>query len=129
MDDRDDRSLGRLFSDLSRQLSTLVRQEIELARTEITANATETARDASLIGAGGVLLHAALLGAFATVVLVLVQLGLDPWLAALVVTAVVAVIGLALTLRGRDQLRQRSLVPKRTVETLRDDAEWAKERI
>jgi len=129
MDDRDDRSLGRLFSDLSRQLSTLVRQEIELARTEITANATETARDASLIGAGGVLLHAALLGAFATVVLILVQLGLDPWLAALVVTAVVAVIGLALTLRGRDQLRQRSLVPKRTVETLRDDAEWAKERI
>jgi uncharacterized protein YacL len=129
MDDRDDRSLGRLFSDLSRQLSTLVRQEIELARTEITASATETARDASLIGAGGVLLHTAILGAFATVVLILAQLGLDPWLAALVVTAVVAVIGLALTMRGRDQLRHRSLVPKRTVETLRDDAEWAKERI
>lgn len=129
MEDRSDRSLGTLFSDLSRQLSTLVRQEIDLARTEVTTTATESARDAGLIGAGGVLLHAALLGALATVVLILVKLGIEPWLAALLVTVAVAVLGAALALRGRDQLRQRSLVPKRTMETLRDDAEWAKEQI
>jgi len=129
MEDRSDRSLGTLFSDLSRQLSTLVRQEIDLARTEVTTTATESARDAGLIGAGGVLLHAALLGALATVVLILVKLGIEPWLAALLVTVAVAVVGAALALRGRDQLRQRSLVPKRTMETLRDDAEWAKEQI
>jgi hypothetical protein len=41
---RDERSLGDLFGDLSRQLTTLIRQEIELARTEMTAKPAEMPR-------------------------------------------------------------------------------------
>jgi hypothetical protein len=126
---RDERSLGQLFGDLSRQLSTLVRQEIDLARTEVTTRAGAVTRDAAMIGIGSALAYAGLLTLLAAVVLVLVQAGLDPWLAALVVGIVVAGIGGFLVLRGREGLQRTDLAPRRTIETLKDDAEWAKERI
>lgn len=130
MDDRrDERSLGELFGDLSRQLTTLVRQEIDLARTEVTASAGAAAKDAAMAGIGAVLLHAAVLAALATVTLLLIELGVTPWLAALIVTIAVGAAGFLLVTRGREAMSSRSLVPERTVETLKDDAEWAKERI
>jgi len=126
---RDERSLGRLFGDLSRQLSTLVRQEIELARTEMTTKAGAAGRDAAMIGIGGALAYAGLLAVLAAVTLLLIQVGLDPWLAALLVGVVVAALGGFLVMRGREGLRTTELAPKRTIETLKDDAEWAKERV
>jgi Putative Actinobacterial Holin-X, holin superfamily III len=125
----DDRSLGRLFGDLSRQLSTLVRQELDLARTEMSAKASAATRDVAMIGAGAALLYAGLLALLVMAGLVLIELGLDAWLAALIVGVVVLGIGGALVMKGRDQLANRNLAPERTVETIKDDAEWAKERI
>ena len=125
---RDDRSLGELFGDLTRSLSTLIRQEVELARTEMTARAGRLSRGAGMVGIGGALLYAALLGTMAVFILGLVELGLTPWLAALVVTIVVAVVGGLLVSSGQDALKKADLVPRRTIETVRDDAEWAKER-
>jgi hypothetical protein len=126
---RDERSLGQLFGDLTRQLSTLVRQEIDLARTEVTTKAGAASRDAAMIGIGGALAYAGLLALLAAVILILVQAGLEPWLSALIVGVVVAGIGGFLIMRGRDGLQKTELAPKRTIETLKDDAEWAKERI
>jgi len=126
---RDDRSLGQLFGDLSRQLSTLIRQEFELARTETTAKVSGMTRDAALIGAGGALAYAGLLFLLAALVALLMDAGLDPWIAALLVGIAVLAIGGALVWRGREGLRTATLAPERTIETLKDDAEWAKERI
>jgi VIT1/CCC1 family predicted Fe2+/Mn2+ transporter len=126
---RDERSLGDLFGDLSRQLSTLIRKEIDLARTEMTNRARSATQDAALIGAGGALAYAGLLVFLGAVVLLLVDAGLEPWLAALLVAVVAIAIGGALVWRGREGLKQTSLTPERTIETLKDDAEWAKEQI
>jgi hypothetical protein len=126
---RDQRSLGELFGDLSRQMSALVRQEIELARTEVTGKATAAARDVAIMGSGIGLLYAALLVLLGAAVLFLADQGVSPWLAALVVAIVVAAIGGLLVMSSRQALASRDMAPKRTVETLRDDAEWAKERI
>ena len=126
---RDDRSLGSLFGDLTRQLGTLVRQEIQLARTEMTTRATAAGRDAALVGIGSALLYAGFLGLMAAVTLWLVDAGMDPWIAALFVGVVVLAIGVALVLQGRRGLSELDLAPKRTVETVRDDAEWAKEQL
>jgi len=125
---REDRSLGELFGDLTRSLSTLIRQEVELARTEMTARAGRLSRGAGMVGIGGALLYAAVLGTMAVFILGLVELGLTPWLATLVVTIVVAVVGGLLVASGQDALKKADLVPRRTIETVRDDAEWAKER-
>lgn len=126
---RDERSLGSLFGDLTRQLGTLVRQEIQLARTEMTTRATAAGRDAAMVGIGSAVLYAGFLGLMAALTLWLVDAGVDPWLAALFVGAVVLVIGVALVLQGRRGLSELDLAPKRTVETVRDDAEWAKEQL
>jgi len=124
----DERSLGELFGDLSRSLSTLIRQEIELARTEVTSKVTHVSRDAALIGIGGALLYAALLGLLATIVLGLVAAGIEPWLAALIVTVIVALAGGLLVVSGQDRLKKADLVPRRTAQTVEEDVEWAKER-
>jgi hypothetical protein len=126
---RDERSLGDLFGDLSRQLSTLVRQEIDLARAEITGKVTAAGRDAVVMGAGIALAYAALLTLLGAAVLLLVDMSVTPWLAALVVAVVVGAIGGVLIATSRQALASRDLVPTRTVETLKDDAEWAKEQM
>ena len=126
---RDDRSLGELFSDLTRSFSTLIRQELDLARTEMTARAGRMSRGGAMVGIGGALLYAAVLGAMAFVILALVEVGLSPWLAALLVTIIVAVAGGLLVMAGQDALRKADLVPRRTIDTIREDADWAKERL
>jgi len=126
--DSTDRSLGELFSTLTNQIGTLIRQEVDLARTEVTANVQRTARNASLIGAGAAVGYAAFLTLVAAAVALLVTLGLDTWIAALVVGVVLGAIAFALVQRGRSQLEAGSIAPERTIATLRDDAEMAKER-
>jgi hypothetical protein len=81
------------------------------------------------MAAGIGLLYAALLVLLGAAVLFLVDQGVTPWLAALVVAIVVAVVGGLLVMSSRQALASRDMAPKRTVETLKDDAEWAKERI
>jgi hypothetical protein len=125
---RDERSLGELFGDLTRSLSTLVRQELDLARSEMTDRAGRLSRGAAMVGLGGALLYAAVFGAMAVVILGLVELGLSPWLATLVVTIVVAAVGGLLVATGQDALKKADLVPRRTIDTVQEDAEWAKER-
>jgi F0F1-type ATP synthase assembly protein I len=126
---RDDRSLGQLFGDLSRQLGTLVQQEIALAKTEVTSRVTTVSRDAAMLGAGAALGYAALLVGLITIGLILIELGLEPWIAFLVVTLVVGAIAGFLIQRGRAQLKEADLAPRETIQTIKDDAAWAKERV
>ena len=126
---RRERSLGELFGDLTSQLGQLVHQEVELARTEITANAIRTGRNASLVGAGGVVVHAGFLALVIAAIALLVSLfNLDPWVSALIVAALLFGIGGLLIQRGKSRLEASSLAPTRTLESLKDDAEWAREQ-
>jgi hypothetical protein len=59
----------------------------------------------------------------------LIEAGWDAWLSALVVGLVVVAIGAVLVLRARESLKPANLAPRRTVETLKEDQEWAKEQI
>jgi len=125
---RSERSLGDLFGSLTTQLGQLIHKEVELARTEITANAVRTGKNASLIGVGGAVAYGGFLVVLAAAVAILMTLGLDLWLAALIVGLVVIGVGYALIQRGRSQLESASLAPTRTIETLKEDAEWAKDQ-
>jgi xanthine/uracil permease len=126
---RDERSLGDLFSDLSRETTTLVRQEIQLAKAELTQSATEAARGIGMLVAGGAVAYAGLLFLLLAIVFGLIEAGWDAWLSALVVGLVVIAIGAVLVLRARESLKPANLAPRRTVETLKEDQEWAKEQI
>jgi xanthine/uracil permease len=126
---RDERSLGDLFSDLSRETTTLVRQEVQLAKAELTQSATEAARGIGMLVAGGAVAYAGLLFLLLAIVYGLIEAGWDAWLSALVVGLVVVAIGAVLVLRARESLKPANLAPRRTIETLKEDQEWAKEQI
>jgi putative superfamily III holin-X len=121
---KDERSLGELLAELSRETSVLVRKEVELATTEITAKARTASAHIAVVAAGGALAHAALLVLLAAIVIGLTQLGLDAWLAAGIVAIVVAVAGYILIQMGVSRLRETRVVPVHTVESLKEDAKW-----
>jgi hypothetical protein len=123
-----DRSLGDLFSDLSRDITTLVRQEINLARTELGQTASKVGRDIGFLAVGGLVIYAGFLGILAAIVIILGTVGLPWWLSALIVGLIVAVVGYLLVRRGLDALKKENLAPQKTVETIKEDVEWAKEQ-
>ena len=124
---KDDRSLGELFADLARDTSTLVRQEVALAKTEMTDKATKVGKDIASMAVGGAVAYAGLLALIAGVILGLGEF-IPLWISALLIGAVVAGIGYMLIQRGRSALASEDLTPRQTIETLKEDAEWAKEQ-
>jgi drug/metabolite transporter (DMT)-like permease len=123
-DKLDNRSLGDLLSELSRETGQLVRKEVELATTELTAKARVAGAQVGVAAAGGALAHAGLLVLVAAIVIGLAELGLAPWLSALIVGVVTMVIGYVLVNRGLAGLRGTNIVPTQTIETLKEDARW-----
>jgi len=120
----DERSLGDLLAELSRETGQLVRKEIELATTEMTAKAKKAGADAAMIAAGGALAHAALLILLAAFVIGLAQLGITPWLSAAIVGIVTGVIGYVLVNRGLTSMRRTNVTPAQTIESLKENAKW-----
>jgi hypothetical protein len=126
---RQERSIGELFGQLTQDLSLLVRQETQLAKTEIQEKISRASRDLVALAAGGIV---ALIGGFAiaaAIILLLVDpVGLKPWLAALLVGAVMAGIGYFMLKGGLRDLKQIDPAPRRTVESIKEDIQLAKER-
>jgi nitrate/nitrite transporter NarK len=118
-------SIGQLISDISDDLSRLFRQEVELAKAEVRQEATKAGKAAGMLGGAGFAGYmVALLLTFAVVF----GLGnvMDLGWAALIVAIVWAVVGGVLYASGRRRLRTVSPVPRQTVETLKEDAQWLK---
>ena len=122
----DDRSLGELFAELSRETTTLVRQEITLAKTEMTQKATRAGKDVGFLVAGGAVVYAGVLAILAAIVIGLGQAGLPWWLAALIVGVVVAGIGYVLIRRGLDNLKHEDMAPRQTIDTIKGDIDAIK---
>jgi len=124
---REDRSLGELFSELSRQTSTLVRQEVTLAKTEMSAKASKVGKDVAFLAVGGAVAYAGFLGILAAIVIILAG-PLPWWLAALIVGVVVVAIGYFLIQRGRAALQRADPAPRETIDSIKEDVEWAKQQ-
>ena len=123
-DKLDNRSIGDLLAELSRETSQLVRKEVELATTEMTAKARKAGGQVGIAAAGGALAHAGLLVFLAALVLGLSEMGVRPWLSALIISVLTLVIGYVLVNRGLAGLRTTSVASTRTMESLKEDAKW-----
>jgi hypothetical protein len=124
-----ERSLGELFGDLARDMGTLVSQEVALARTEMTEKASRVGKDIAFLAVGGLIVYAGLLAIIAAVIVLLAQNGVSWWLSALLVGVVVAVIGYVIVQKGITALKREDLAPRQTIESLKEDTQWAKEQI
>lgn len=127
-DAKDGRSLGELFSDLSRELSTLVRQEVQLAKTEIGQKVSSLGKNAGFIVAAGLLAFVGFQALVAAAILGLCNV-VEPWLAAVIVAAVLMLVAGALAMKALSSMKKESLAPKHTIETLKEDAQWAKQQM
>jgi len=125
--DRDprERGLGELVKDLAGQTSTLVRQEIKLAQAEVTQKGKVAGRGVGLLAGAAV---AALLGlgALTAVLIVALDGALALWLAALIVTVLWFVVAGVLASAGRGALKRATPPVPQTVETVKEDVQWAK---
>jgi hypothetical protein len=126
---REERSIGELFGQLSQDLSLLVRQEAQLAKTEIQSKLSRASRDLVSLAAGGVV---ALMGGLAlttAIILLLIDpIGLKPWLAALIVAVVFGGGGYVMLQGALRDLKGLDPTPRRTVESIKEDIQLAKER-
>ena len=127
MEERDDRSISELITELSRETVTLVRQEVQLAKAEMSQKATRVGKNVGFLIIGGVVAHTGLLAIVAAVVIVLGNV-IPLWLSALAVGLVIAAVGLILVVKGANTLRQEDPAPQETMETLKEDKEWLRDQ-
>ena len=121
-----ERPVGELVKELAGQTSTLVRQEIQLAQAELATKGKLAGRGAGLL-AGAAVAALLALGALSAVLIAALDTAMPLWLAALIVTFLWVVIAAVLASRGRKELQQAAPpVPEQTVETVKEDIQWAK---
>lgn len=123
--DDGDRSIGELLSAVTADAQKLLRQEIELAKAEVREEATKAGKAAGMYGGAGFAGYMTAL--FASLALVFALANVMDWgWAALIVTALWAVAALVLYSMGRSRMKQVHPKPERTVQTLKEDAAWAR---
>jgi len=120
----DDLSLGQLVTEVTGDLQKLFRQELQLARIEMRDEAVKAGKAAGMLGGAGFSGYLAVVLASFAAVFGLGELMPLGW-AALVVAAVWAIAAGVLFSTGRTRMRAVSPVPQRTVQSLKEDAEWA----
>ncbi|MFI9772982.1 phage holin family protein [Streptomyces sp. NPDC052415] len=120
-----DQSVGELLSQVASDLQTLFRQEVDLAKTELRQEATKAGKAAGMYGGAGFAGYMVLLFLSLAAVLGLANVMDGGW-AALIVTAVWAVVAAVLYARGRARMRAVSPTPEKTVETMKENAQWAR---
>lgn len=123
---RIDRSLGELFSDLSQQTGDLIRQEMRLATAELGETAAQVGRHAVMIGAGVAFGLAAVVTLAAALTLLLIEVGVAPWLAAVIAAAAMGVTAYVLAQSGLTALKNTSIAPVETMQSLKETTQWLK---
>jgi hypothetical protein len=119
-----DRSVGEIVGDIQKDLSTLVRQEIELAKAEAKQEVGKVGKAAGMLGGAGFAGY--MVALFASLTLAYgIGTFWPAWIGALIVTAIWAGAGAVLYSRGRQQLKTVH-GPVNTVETVKEDAAWAR---
>jgi len=121
-------SIGQLFSGLVGDLQQLIRGEVELAKTEIKEDVGQAARAGQMLGValmfGLVGLTVLMLG-----VAVYLEKWLDDWQALGLVGLIMLIIAAAAGITGKNRLGASAMTPERTVESLKEDKEWASQQV
>jgi hypothetical protein len=125
---RSGRPVAALLSDLAGETSMLVRQEIALLKAELNEKLARIGLGAGALAAGGVIAFSGWLALLAGAILGLSHV-LAPWLSALIIGVFVLALGAALALFGKSRLKADALVPRRTLNSLREDEAWIRDRV
>jgi Putative Actinobacterial Holin-X, holin superfamily III len=123
------RPLGTLFTEAASEIAHLFQTEVRLVRAEMNEKISRAANGGALIGAGAVILLPAVFVLLLAIVRWLAVAGLPAQWGLLLVGAIVAIVGVALLMKGITNLKGPALVPQRTIEQVRADFSIAKEHV
>ena len=124
-----DHSVSEVVKELVRDISALIRSEVTMAKSELQDSMARLGTGAGLLGGAGIT------GLFAVEFLLLALMfgmiawGLSPWVAALGVAMILAVIAAILALGGKKSVSEASLAPTRTLHQVKSDFEAIKSDI
>jgi len=121
--------IGSLISGTLKDLQDLVRAEVRLAKTELTDDAKGMASGAGILAAGAFIGLVGFVWLIYALIHVVDKALEELWLSAGIVSLVLLAIAAILAQRGRSKLQASSLKPEQTIETLKEDQQWAKTRI
>jgi VIT1/CCC1 family predicted Fe2+/Mn2+ transporter len=123
-----ERPIGEVAKELTSDLSLLVRQEIELAKAEMAEKGRTAAPGLGMFGGAGIVALCAA-GAITAFLVLVFSLFLPDWAAALIVGAILAAVAYVLIKQGKERVADAGKpVPEQTIETVKEDVEWAKTR-
>ena len=126
-----------LVRELRRETVLLLQQEAALVRQEFSEKITTTTRNSSYLAAGCVVAYSGILFLFLAAMrwldVKLPAWGLNPvvahWIAPLLVGFLVTLIGYLLVSKAMQTFRRESVVPRKTLDSLRRDRDWAKRKM
>ena len=123
-----ERPIGEVAKSLTSDLSLLLRQEIDLAKAEMAEKGRRAAPGLGMFGGAGIVALCAA-GALTAFLILVFSTFLPDWAAALVVGAVLATVAYVLIQQGKERVADVGPpVPEQTIETVKEDVEWAKTR-
>lgn len=123
-----ERPIGEMFQELAQDARELVSLEVALAKTELSEKAAQAGKGVGFMAAGGFVIYAGFLAIMFAVIVALANL-IPAWLSALLVGVVVGLIGYALVRKGMGNLKGDKLAPRQTLDTLKEDKEWAQNQV
>ena len=126
--EKQDRSIGDLFAELADETALLIRQEIALAKVELIQKASRVGLNIGFLVLGGAIAYAALLAFLAALIILLANV-VPWWAAALIVAVAVGIVAAVLISKALTTLKKTDIAPRQTVETLKEDAQWAKQQM
>jgi hypothetical protein len=129
MSANDGRPVSELFADALSQLSRLMRNELQLARAEMSMKAAQAMTAIGLLAAAAILLIPTLVVLLLSLAAWLVERGMRPSAAHLIAGGIGLLVVAILAAIGLNRLKTNSLVPKRTLDQLQQDAAAAKEHV
>jgi uncharacterized membrane protein YqjE len=122
------RSVPQILEDIASNLTQIVQGEFRLAKSELKEGADEVAGPGAALGAGVALAFYGL-GFLLLAAMYALSLVMAGWLATLIVGGVLAVAAGILISAGITRLKRVNLTPCKTIRTLEEDVQWAKQQI
>ena len=120
-------TFSQLFQDAFSSIREIIRSEVQLAKTETREEIGKAGRAGAILG-GGIVLTLYALGLALLAGVTALSLLVATWLAFLIVAVVVGIAAAFLIGSGRRKLQQVDLKPQRTVTTIKENLQWAKQQ-
>jgi hypothetical protein len=115
-----ERTLGQLVADATNDISSIIRSEVALAKAEMSSDAKKAGLGAGMFATAGLFAFLALILLLISAAYGLVALGLAPWLAFLIVAAVLLLVGAILVFIGKNNMDNLKGKPERAIKNAQD---------